>query len=279
MSKIIAITNRKGGVGKSTMTAQIAMMLAAQGRRIGVVDTDSQGHAGLIMDMTTGQPEADNGLHRALIEGAPLEHVVMEVPTNRFSLAITPQSMNGELFLLPSSDRTYKIPFEIDHSKIFALLDLIERMADAYALDAVLIDTNPTLNLFDAWVFMAADAYIYVTECEQMAFDGLRTAMQQIASVGQDRKRHLRRETQLLGIIPNKFRANTYIHKRNISFLAEAFPGDVWPPVNLRTEWVEATELHKPVYQHAPKKQATRDLFQIVQKMEEKLGWLTAATS
>lgn len=277
-AKIIAVTNRKGGVGKSTMTAQIAMLLAAQGRRIGVVDTDSQGHAGLIMNMTTGLPEVDNGLHRVLIEGAALSEVLLRVPTDRFR-RMDAGDAGGELFLLPSSDRTYKIPFEIDHSKIFALLDEIEDMITNYSLDAVLIDTNPTLNLFDAWVFMAADAYIYVTECEQMAFDGLRTAMQQIASVGQDRKRHLRRETQLLGIIPNKFRASTYIHKRNIQFLAEAFPGNVWPPVSLRTEWVEATELHKPVYQHAPKKQATRDLFQIVQKMQERLGWQTAATS
>jgi len=306
-AKIIATMNRKGGVGKSTINQHIAMLLAALGNRIGIVDTDSQGHAALITGMThyvvvrpdgrripvgteipdlEGFPagcwidedrEVNNGLFRALIENAALASVVLEVPGANYALPYAPAT--GALFLLPSSDRTYKIPSEISPGKIFALLRLIETMIAQYRLDAVFIDTNPTLNLFDAWVFMAADAYLYVTECEQMAFDGIKAATQQIANVQQDRREYLKRDAELLGIIPNKFRANTYIHKRNIKHLGEAFPGKVWHPVTLRTDWVEATELHRPVYQSAPNKQAARDIHYIVGKVQEALGWSTATAT
>lgn len=277
--KIIATMNRKGGVGKSTMNQHMAAILAAMGYKIGIVDTDSQGHAALMLGMMTDDPALDNGLHRVLIEGVTLEQAVMRVPDEHFRLPQMGAPESGELYLLPSSDRTYRIPFELAQGKMFALLDMIEAMGVLYGLDAVFIDTNPTLNLFDAWVFMAADAYVYVTECEQLSFDGIKAATQQIASISQDRKRFLQRDTALLGIIPNKFRANTYIHKRNIAFLGEHFQGQVWQPVTLRTEWVEATELHMPVYQHAPNKQAARDILYIGEKLREVLGWATVATS
>lgn len=276
--KIIATMNRKGGVGKSTMNQHVAAILAAMGYRIGIVDTDSQGHAAVMLGQFMDEPDLDNGLHQALIENAPLDQVVIPVPEDKFILpgaGLAP----GALYLLPSSDRTYRIPFELPQGKIFALLNMIEAMGEQYKLDAVFIDTNPTLNLFDSWVFMATDAYIYVTECEKLAFDGIQEATKQIASISHDRKKYLQRETSLLGIIPNKFRANTYIHKRNIGFLGDAFPGQVWQPVTLRTEWVEATELERPVYQHAPTKQAARDILYIGERVREALGWATAAAT
>lgn len=272
--KIVAVTNRKGGVGKSTMTTHIAQVLAACGARVGIVDTDSQGHAALLLNMAADNPDVDNGLHRTLIEGVPLDQAVLEVPTEQFAIPDSVQT--GALFLLPSSDRTYRIPLEINQGQIFAFLELIEQMAELKRLDVVFIDTNPTLNLFDAWVFMAADAYIYVTECEQMAFDGIKTATQQIGNVRGTRKRYLGRDSELLGIIPNKFRASTFVHKQNIAFLGEAFPGKVWQPVNLRTAWVDASELHHPIYQYAPRDQGTRDIYRIARNVQEALGWLVA---
>ena len=90
MPKIVIVCNRKGGVGKTTWTIHIAAGLAQKGRRVGLVDTDSQGHAGLMLNM----PESD-GLFQVLIEKAPLEKCVLSMPTG-----------NGSLHLLPSSART-----------------------------------------------------------------------------------------------------------------------------------------------------------------------------
>lgn len=284
--KIVAVTNRKGGVGKSTMSTHIAQVLAASGSRVGIVDTDSQGHAALFLNMVQGQrddygnvivedKDANNGLYRALIERAPVSDVVLDVPAEQYAVPGSDYQA-GTLCLLPSSDRTYRVPLEINQGQIFAFLELVEEMADLKKLDVVLVDTNPTLNLFDAWVFMAADSYIFVTECEQMAFDGIKSATEQIGNIRATRKRYLGRDSELMGIIPNKFRASTFVHKQNISFLGEAFPGKVWSPVNLRTAWVDASEMRLPIYRTAPRDQGTRDIFSITRKVQEGLGWVTA---
>ena len=73
--KVFTVTNRKGGVGKSTIAAHVAGGLALRGLRVGLIDTDSQAHAGLMLGVRDG-----NGLHQALVEHKPLNHVVLDVP-------------------------------------------------------------------------------------------------------------------------------------------------------------------------------------------------------
>jgi chromosome partitioning protein len=264
--KIVAVTNRKGGVGKSTMSTHIAAGLAAAGLKVGLVDTDSQGHAGLML----GMPD-ENGLYSALIEKKPLNEVVRLVDPERYMPPDTPAA--GALYLLPSSDRTYKIPFELGQEENFLFLETLEAMGEWLNLDVIFIDTNPTMNLFDGSIYLAADAYIYVTECERLSLDGVQSAITQMTRFGKQRQKYLGRRSDILGVIPNKFRANTQVHRMNISAVAEALPGKVWSPVTLRTAWVEAANLQEMIYRYAPTGQESRDAWKVVTKTMEALGW------
>lgn len=262
--KIIAVTNRKGGVGKSTMAVHIAAGLAAKGWRVGLVDTDSQGHAGMML----GMPE-ENGLYSALIEKRDLADVVRPVPAELYSLPDAPAQ--GELFLLPSSDKTYRVPYELTQDETFLFFETLEDMGGRYQLDVMLIDTNPTLSLFDGAVYLAADGFIYVTECEKLSMDGLQSAVDQMQRFRRQRQRYLHRDSRVLGIVPNKMRANTHIHRRNITEIGSAFPGLVWPPVTQRTVWVEAASVQIPVYRLAPTGQEARDAWALVERTAEGL--------
>lgn len=264
--KIVAVTNRKGGVGKSTMSTHIAAGLAAAGLKVGLIDTDSQGHAGLML----GMPD-ENGLYSALIEKKPLHEVVRAVPIGSYMPPDT--ESQGGLYLLPSSDRTYKIPFELGQEENFLFLETLEAMGEWLNLDVIFIDTNPTMNLFDGSIYLAADAYIYVTECERLSLDGVQSAITQMTRFGKQREKYLGRRSEILGIIPNKFRANTQVHRMNISSVANALPGKVWQPVTLRTAWVEAANLQEMIYHYAPNGQESRDAWQVVRKTMEALGW------
>jgi chromosome partitioning protein len=270
--RIIAVTNRKGGVGKSTMSSHIAAGLATLGHNIGLVDTDSQGHAGMLLAM----PE-ENGLYDALIRKLPLPDVLRLVPVEQYS---TPdQPSQGNLYLLPSSDLTYRVPFELHQEEAFLFLEKLEEMSEIFKLDAIIIDTNPTMSMFDGAVFLAADDYIYVTECERLSIDGVQTAINQMTVFGRQRMKYLRRESRVMGIIPNKFRANTLIHRENIGAIARHFGSIVWPPVTLRTAWVEAANLRELVYTYAPSGQEARDGWDIVRRTVEALQWQPGATS
>jgi chromosome partitioning protein len=257
--KIIAVTNRKGGVGKSTVSTHVAAGLATHGFNVGLVDTDSQGHASLMLQM----PD-ENGLYDALIAKRPLQEIVRLVPTEHYSTPDHPST--GNLYLLPSSDRTYKIPFELQQEESFLFLETMEEMGELYRLDVIIIDTNPTLNLFDGAVYLAADGYIYVTECERMALDGVQSAIEQMHRFSKRRQKYLGRESRILGIVPNKFRAKTNAHRDNITWLAEKYPGLVWNPVILRTVWVEAANYQELIYTFAPTGQETRDAWNMVER-------------
>lgn len=267
--KIIAVTNRKGGVGKSTMTTHIAAGLALAGLNVGIVDTDSQGAAGVML----GQVD-ENGLYAALIEKKPMEQVARLVPTERF----VPDGRwhtGGNLWLLPSSDRTYRIPYELQQDENFLFLETLEQFGEWGKLDVILVDTNPTLSLFDGAVWLAADAYIYVTECERLSIAGVQDAMEQLGRVNRQRAKYLNRESHVLGIIPNKMRPSTTVHRMNISAIASTYAGLVWPPVTLRTAWVEAANLQEMIYRYAPDGQECRDAYAITTKTMEAIGWQT----
>jgi chromosome partitioning protein len=267
---IITITNRKGGVGKSTIATNLAAGLATKGYRIGVVDTDSQGHAALIFSM----PET-NGLYNVMVGKQPLEQWVWQVPPQHYAVGDHPSQ--GALYLLPSSDQTYKIPAELQQHEAFLFLETLEAMAAQYQLHHIIIDTNPTMTMFDGAVYMASDAYLYVTECARLSMDGVARAVQQMLQMRASRERFLGRETRILGILPNKFRVNTLNHRENVAALAQHFPGDVWTPIRLKTVYEKSQEELKPVFVFAPTSNEANDMWALVEHAEGVLAsWQTA---
>lgn len=270
---IIVVENRKGGVGKSTIATHVAAGLATLGYRVGLVDTDSQGHAGLLL----GLPESD-GLFNIMIQKRDLQEVVVEVPSGAYSTQDRPAK--GALYLLPSSDRTYQIPHMLKQDESFLFLEVMEQMAELYALDVIIIDTNPTLSMFDGAIFLAADGHLYVTECEMLAFDGVRTAIEQMQRFSAQRQRYLHRESRVVGIIPNKMRPRTRLHRHNIGKLAEAYGDLVWSPVRLATIWSECTNACELVFTYAPSGGEASDAWDIVKRTEEVLrSWQAVTTN
>lgn len=262
MTKIIAVTNRKGGVGKSTMSSHLASGLAIKGYNVGLVDTDSQGHGGMMLGI---RPE--DGLFELLINKAILEDTVRLVPKENY----TESNTAGNLLLIPSAERTYQIPYMLQQDESFLFLEKMETFAEKGNLDFIVIDTNPSLSLFDGSIYLAADGFVYVTECETMSMQGVRQAFEQMKRFSVQRQKYLNRETKILGIIPNKFRQKTLIHQRNVEALRDAFGDLVWSPVALRTIWTEASNFYKPIFLAAPESDAATDAMYIVNQAEKGL--------
>lgn len=261
-TKIIAVTNRKGGVGKSTMSSHLAAGLAVKGYSVGLVDTDSQGHGGMMLGI---RPE--DGLFNLLINKTELDDVVRLIPKENYT---TPET-TGQLFLIPSSERTYQIPYMLQQDESFLFLEKMEKFAERGNLDFIVIDTNPSLSLFDGSIYLAADGFVYVTECETMSMQGVKQAFEQMKRFSVQRQKYLRRDTKILGIIPNKFRQKTLIHQRNVDALRNAFGELVWNPVALRTIWTEASNFYQPVFLAAPDSAAAADAMYIVSQAEKGL--------
>ena len=269
----IAVSNRKGGTGKSTISTHLAAGIATLGYNVAVVDTDSQGHASLMLGM-----QEEDGLFAALVDKKPLADLVRLVPKEKYSTEDRPSA--GNLYILPSSSLTYRIPHMINPDEGFLFLQKMEELGELLNLDAIIIDTSPTLTLLDGAIYLATDAFIYVTECERLSLDGVSKAIEQMKRFTQQRHHYLNRDSRIIGIVPNKMRARTRLHRHNIRMLAEAFPGLVWSPIILGTIWAEATNVGELVYTYAPSGQEAADAWKMVEHtMEVVASWQTVSQS
>ena len=244
--KVIAFTNRKGGVGKTTHSVHTAAGLAQLGLRVGLVDTDSQGHAGLML----GMPEYD-GLYDLLIGLAGTGKSAMKladesaqgnvffVPPERYSPASN--TSPGELYLIPSSQKTYMISHQLEESDGFAFYETMELFTDMLELDVIVVDTNPSMTKLDGAIWLGTDGFISVTELNRLSIDGVERAMGQLQNFAKVRRKYLQRNTQIVGVLPNKTRALPRLHQHNKGVLRDAFGDLVWDPIPQSVAWEEST--------------------------------------
>jgi chromosome partitioning protein len=261
--KTIAITNEKGGVGKSTIAAHWAAGQAIRGKNVCLIDTDPQGHAARLL----GMPEED-GLYKLLVDNADWRDVLRLVPPERYSVPDQPAA--GKLFLLPGSTRTAVLASLIQDP--FTLDDRLKELGDQFDFGLCFLDTAPTASMFDSTIYFAAGAFLYVTLCEALSFDGIRKSLAKIERFGLKRAEYGQNANHLLGIVPNMFRARTTNHRMNLENLAAAFPGQVWKPVAERTKWTEASNYGKLIFAYAPTSGEAHDAWELIDQAEGALA-------
>lgn len=247
----ITVTTSKGGVGKSSQCLHVSTALAINGFRVGVIDTDSQGHISRSLNI-----KRHDGLYAVVVDDEPLSKHLQEVESSAYSVPDMPAK--GAMYVLPSSDLTYKIARDLNFSNIFRVLEVVENMKEQYKLDFVFFDTSPTVQELDAFIFYATDAFLFITELEDLSADGLRKATSKYAGIAQQRQKYMNAETTILGIIPNKVRG-TQVHALVLDELKQEFGDLIWPSVALRTAWAEASYLHETLYTYKPNSKAAHE--------------------
>ena len=166
MSRIIAIHSFRGGTGKSNTTANIAALLAAEGRRIGVVDTDIQS-PGIHVLFGVDQETLSHSLNDYLWGTCSIEQAAHDVTPNLGA------SIEGRVFLIPSSIKPTDIARVMHEGYDVGLLnegfrDLIGDLA----LDALLIDTHPGLNEETLLSIAMSSTLVIIMRPDQQDYEG-----------------------------------------------------------------------------------------------------------
>ena len=259
--KVIVVTNRKGGVGKTTVATHLGAALALGGQRVGMIDTDPQGHCSAYFNMSK-----EAGLYNVYAGDVPIVNVVREVPKDRFAPA---ESNPSPLYLLPGNKQTSAIPVT-DGYDAFRFREIVEEMAEVYQLDWIIVDTGPTANIFDSAVFFAATHFLYVTESARLSFDGLQSSMAELESINTRHSRFRTWNAEIVGIIPNKSRLNTNIQRSRTGDLVNHYRNIVWEPIPLATLWQEACEYGMTVFAFAPESREARIAWRMAERLMEK---------
>lgn len=182
MSKIVAITNQKGGVGKTTLAINMGACLAILEKKILLVDTDPQGNcsSGLGMEVAEGQPS----VYDCLINNLPASEAIRTTATPNLSIIPSHIDLVGaELELVSRLRREY------------VLQSVLAKVRDEY--DYIFIDCMPSLGLLTLNAMTAADSILIPIQCEIYALEGLQKLKNTINLV----KDHLNPNLTIEGIV------------------------------------------------------------------------------
>ena len=182
MGKIIAFSNQKGGVGKTTTCVNMSAYLASKGKKVLIVDLDPQGNA------TTGlgfsKSEIKNSLYQVMIDEMPVEDAVIKTQID--NLDILPSSIDlagAEVELVYMKDREHVLKRVLDKARA--------------SYDFITIDCPPSLALLTINALSAADTAIIPIQSEYYAMEGLSQLMNTTKLV----VKHLNSDLKIEGVV------------------------------------------------------------------------------
>lgn len=216
MSKVIAVANQKGGVGKTTSAVNIAASLGAKGKNTLLVDIDPQGNSTSGVGFDRRSLETTS--YDILINGAKGQDAVRQ--TAFAGLAVIPSSADLAAAEIELAD----IP-----AREAVLKNALAPLRAAY--DFILIDCPPSLGLITTNALNAADSVLIPVQCEYYALEGLSQLMNSVQAV----KRRYNDRLELEGVLLTMYDGRLNLTQQVVTEIKKYFPRKVFSTVIPRT--------------------------------------------
>lgn len=229
MARIIAVSNQKGGVGKTTTSVNLAASLAAAEKKVLLVDLDPQANAGSGLGISPESVQAS--MYHVLVDEASIKSAILHTELKCLNLAAANQDLIGaEIELVTAIGREVR------------LKDALAQVNDIY--DYIIIDCPPALGILTVNALTAAHSVLIPMQCEYYAMEGLSQLLKTVGLI----KRRLNPDLEREGILLTMYdRRNNLCHQVEQDIRTH-FQGEVFGtviPRNVRLS--EAPSHGKPV--------------------------------
>lgn len=232
----IAVLNQKGGTGKTTTAVHVAAGLAAEGRRVLLMDLDAQGHVGVSLGVRSERT---------------LSHVVLEqLDPGRASVPVTPNLdvltadhtlATVEIFLARQGEGRHRI--------------LRSRLTSATEYDYVILDCGPSLSLLNLNALTYADELLVPVSCDFLSLVGVRQLLRTVRELNE----RLMERVEIMGVLPTFYDQRNRISDEAVKAMKSHFGDRVLPPIRINTRLKEAPSHQQTIYDYAPQSRGASD--------------------
>jgi chromosome partitioning protein len=254
MAIVIAITNQKGGVGKTTTAVNLSAALANLGKKVLIIDFDPQGHSTEHLGV------------KNLFD--PIQETILEVITNKKTLlSVVVPTYLPNLWIAPSNLRLGQFNQHNPIGKQFVLKNAISQ-EDSQKFDFILIDCQPSLSLLTLNALTTSNKVILPVQAEYLALDGLTQLILTLKEV----KQKLHPTLSILGILITMFDRRNKLSSEVKTELEKNFGSDVFRshiPRSVRL--AEAPSFGKTIFDYDPRSEGALAYYNLAREVLEKL--------
>ena len=254
MSRIIAIANQKGGVGKTTTAINLSACLAESGKKVLAIDLDPQ------VNMTSGlgvdKNELDNTVYELMLDECSINESMQQTVVDNLKIIASNVNLAGaEIELLGINDKEYILKTAVDYIR------------DDF--DVIIIDCPPSLNMLTVNAMTTADTVLVPIQCEYYALEGLSQLIHTINLV----QERLNSKLEIEGVVFTMYDVRTNLSNQVVENVRENLDARIYEtmiPRNIRL--AEAPSYGIPINMYDTKSAGAESYRKLAKEIIERKG-------